>query len=117
MKPVQLRKEVLENVIKSGAKLDDVESKAEEYLAKKQLFSLEKKNSGRSSFVRLVELKQRNAKNDKFLIQKLNSRECNGKETFVFKSSDTNLEIIKIIHNFTEYKAEVARGSPPTDNF
>ena len=94
-RPYELRKNVSGDLIRSGATTEEVEAKADEYLDRKQTSDIKKKVCGGTEFNRLADLRHKYKSNDKFLIYRLNDKGLNGENTYIFKTSETNLEIIK----------------------
>ena len=107
-RPCELRKNVSGDLTRSGATIEEVEVKANEYLDRKQTSKMKKKVCGGTEFSRLADLRQEYKSNDKFLIYRLNDKDLNGENTYVFKTSETNLEIIKMCFKGDHYM----RSSP-----
>ena len=90
--PCELRKNVLGDLIRSEATIEEVEAKADEYLDRKQTSKIKKKVYGGTEFSRLADLRQKYKLNDKFLIYRLNDKDLNGENTYVFKTSEKTLK-------------------------
>ena len=108
-RPCELRRDILGDMIRSGATMNDVEDKANEYLDRKKISKAKRKVLGNSDFQRLAELKEKYKKDDKFLIYSFNTKESNGDDTYVFKSSKTCLNIIR---NIDRKGSHFLRDSP-----
>ena len=67
-RPCELRKNVSGDLIRSGATIEEVEAKADEYLDRKQTSKIKKKVCSGTEFSQLADLRQKYKSNDKFLI-------------------------------------------------
>ena len=84
---------ILSSLVREGADLEVIEDKAEQLLDRTRLNKLRNNKTGPNEFTKLIELKQKYDKKDKFLIYRLNSRSMNSKPTYVFSSRETAIEI------------------------
>ena len=84
-----VRQNILSSLVREGADLEVIEDKAEQVLDRTRLNKLRNNKIGPNEFTKLIELKQKYDKKDKFLIYSSNSRSMNSKPTYVFSSSET----------------------------
>ena len=95
VKPSQMRIEVLGDMIRSGENIDDIETKAEELMDRKANAREKQKAKGSSEFSLLDNLRKRYGKNDRFHIYRMNNSEWNRHPTYIFKTSNVTLNILK----------------------
>ena len=88
-----VRQNILSSLVCEGADLEVTEDKAEQLLDCTRLNKLRNNKTRPNEFTKLIELKQKYNKKDKFLIYSLNSRSMNRKPTYIFSSSKTAIEI------------------------
>ena len=81
------------SLVYEGVDLEVIEDKAEQLLVCSCLNKLRNNKTGPNEFSKLIELKQKYNKKDKFLIHGLNSCSMNSKPTYLFSSSETAIEI------------------------
>ena len=92
LKPCFVKRNILSSLVKEGAEMNVTEDKASKLLNRTVLNKI-KKNSTKTEFSKLLELKDKYQKNDKFLIFGMNDRCLNNNPTYVFKTSMTALQI------------------------
>ena len=92
-KSIAVRRNILSSLVREDADLEVIENKTEQLLDRTRLNKLRNNKTGTTKFTKLIELKQKYSKKDKFLIYRLNSRSMNSKPTYVFSSSETAVEI------------------------
>ena len=92
-KSIAVRQNILSSLVREGADLEVTEDKAEQLLDRTCLNKLRNNKTGPNEFSKLIELKQKYDKKDKFLIYSLNSRSMNSKPTYIFSGSETAIEI------------------------
>ena len=80
---------VRSSLVREGTDLEVIE----QFLDRTCLNKLRNNKTGPNEFTKLIELKQKYDKKDKFLIYSLNSRSKNSKPTYVFSSSETAIEM------------------------
>ena len=92
LKPCFVKRNILSSLVKEGAEMNAIEDKVSKLLNRTVLNKI-KKNSIKIDFSKLLELKDKYQKNDKFLIFGMNDRRPNNNPTYVFKTSMTALQI------------------------
>ena len=92
LKPCFAKRNILSSHVQEGADMNVIEDKTSKLLNRTVLNKI-KKDSKNTDFSKLLELKDKYQKNDKFFIFRMNDRRINNNPTYVFKTSMTALQI------------------------
>ena len=98
-----MKKGLLSTLIKKGRDFHQIEAKTKQILNRTLLTKI-KNGSKKPELVKVVELKEKDCKNLKYLFYRMNDRRINNSLTDVFKTSQTSLKIVSELNiNFGHF--------------